>query len=283
MQPVYYQKKFGEDWHDQMERHIKLAGQLAVKARIHGGRPEVRIQGCLPPCCESLRPDLCNEYLNDESNYQTASEFYRRTVELLDPYVDIWLLETMNSQQEVECALTALYDTSKPIRISFQAAFFDPKTMECTPEKVEEMAKFVIDLKESEGMDIDMFGVNCGPLEIVEEAIEFLSEETKHRLKENAIKLGAYANGTDVKVVKKKRFSVEDADNRSERFRVIENDEFLRHTKKLIKLGVDCVGGCCGITDCTIREISGLDPTSSTNYSIFKHPFIANNWRRPKL
>jgi len=285
MQPVYYKKKFGDGWQKLMKKHIQLAGQLAMKAKIVGKRPEVRIQGCLPPCCESLRPDLCKEYLDDERNYRTATDFYRLTVELLDPYVDIWILETMNSEQEVKCALTALYDTNKPIRICFQAAFFDPLTMACTPEKIEDAAKFVIDLKETQDMNIDMFGINCGPLEIVEETMACLTEETKGRLKLNEIKLGAYANGTDVKVVKTKRFSVDDTEGRGDRFRVIENDEFLRHTKKLWQLGVECVGGCCGITDPTIKEISQLDPTASMNYSIFKHPFIAKNWRRigPKL
>ena len=66
MQPVYYKKKFGDGWQKLMKKHIQLAGQLAMKAKIVGKRPEVRIQGCIPPCCESLRPDLCKEYLDDE-------------------------------------------------------------------------------------------------------------------------------------------------------------------------------------------------------------------------
>merc|ERR1719208_723439 len=127
-------------------------------------------------------------------------------------------------------------------------------------------------------MDIDMFSVNCGPLEIVEEAIEALSEETKMRLRSNEIKLGAYANGTDVKVVKNMRFRVDDTEGRKDRFRHIENDEFIRHTKKLLKMGVTCVGGCCGITDTTIREIANLQ--SRTNYSIFKHPHLASGMKR---
>jgi len=89
----------------------RLAGDLARQAREESGR-DVAIAGSLPPLRGSYRPDLVgprNEILPQ----------YREQVELLAPYVDLFLCETMSSAAEGLAAATAAAESGKPVWVSW--------------------------------------------------------------------------------------------------------------------------------------------------------------------
>ena len=83
--------------------------------------------------------------------------FYRQIAAIMEPYVDAFLLETMNSQIELECCLGALEGKiTKPIAISMQGSFFDPVTMVSKPYMCEHIAQYIIHLVERRRFKIIM-------------------------------------------------------------------------------------------------------------------------------
>ncbi len=89
----------------------RLAGRLAVEARDRSGRP-VAIAGSLPPLHGSYRPDLVGPFREIEPRY-------REQAEILVPYVDLFLCETMSSAAEALAAATAACSTGKPVWVSW--------------------------------------------------------------------------------------------------------------------------------------------------------------------
>lgn len=74
--------------------------------------------------------------------------FYRTIVKIMEPYVDGFLLETMNSMLELNCCLDAIEGhTEKPISISMQGSFIDPINLKPVPYMCEHVAQHVINLK----------------------------------------------------------------------------------------------------------------------------------------
>jgi S-methylmethionine-dependent homocysteine/selenocysteine methylase len=89
----------------------QLAGRIAVQAREAGGRA-VAIAGSLPPLRGSYRPDLV-------APYEEILPLYREQAELLAPYVDLFICETMSSAAEAFAAATAASETGKPVWVSW--------------------------------------------------------------------------------------------------------------------------------------------------------------------
>jgi S-methylmethionine-dependent homocysteine/selenocysteine methylase len=92
----------------------RLAGELARQARQEGGR-DVAIAGSLPPLRGSYRPDLVGPF--DEILPQ-----YREQVELLAPYVDLFICETMSSAAEGLAAASAAAESGKPVWVAWTLA-----------------------------------------------------------------------------------------------------------------------------------------------------------------
>ena len=128
--PYYYMNHFGPcSFAREIQNDTKTALELARDAIRLSGK-DVFLYGCLQPTRESLRPDLTNEYLTDGFNFALSKEFYKVIAKILDPGVDGFLLETMNSQLELMCCLEGIQGvTEKPISISMQGSFMDPTSM----------------------------------------------------------------------------------------------------------------------------------------------------------
>jgi S-methylmethionine-dependent homocysteine/selenocysteine methylase len=89
-----------------------MACDLAVEARDRAGRPDVRIAGALPPLRGSYRADL----VGPREEIEPA---YREQAEILAPYVDLLLCETMSSAAEGLACATAACSTGKPVWVSW--------------------------------------------------------------------------------------------------------------------------------------------------------------------
>eukprot|EP00493_Phyllostaurus_siculus_P021666 UN21994 len=168
--PFYYMEYYGQDkYQDKIIEHTLLAAQLARLAVQRSGK-KVFIYGCLPPCRESLRPDLTNEFLDSPENYKIATSYYKLISNILEPFVDGFLLETINTPLELECALDAIKGVHKSISISMQGSFWDPKDMQTRrPHMAEVMAKKVVSIADTGLFQVKMFALNCAhPDHIVE-------------------------------------------------------------------------------------------------------------------
>ncbi len=90
---------------------MKLAGQLAVEARDEAAT-DVLIAGSLPPLNGSYRPELVGPF-------EEIEPIYREHVELLAPYVDVFLCETMSSAAEGYAAAHAAQAAGKPVWVAW--------------------------------------------------------------------------------------------------------------------------------------------------------------------
>lgn len=89
----------------------RLAGKLAIQASRSAEEP-VAVAASLPPLRGSYRPDLVGSF--DE-----LVPLYREQAELLEPYCDLFLCETMSSGDEALAAATAACAFGKPVWVSW--------------------------------------------------------------------------------------------------------------------------------------------------------------------
>src|SRR4029077_3729770 len=87
-----------------------LAGRLARAAADEAPR-HVQVAGSLPPVCGSYRPDLFEAAV--------ARPILQRLVHALEPYVDVWLSETLSSEAEMVLAGEILAGTKQPWWVSY--------------------------------------------------------------------------------------------------------------------------------------------------------------------
>lgn len=260
VQPFYYMEYYGpEKYQQKIEEHTVLAAQLcrfavqnAKKMGDSKGR-HITITGCIPPCRESLRPDLTNEWLREQDNWDIATKYYRHISTLLEPFVDSFVLETVNSTLELQCMLGAMGHIRKPMTISMQGGFLNEKTMFPEPWQAENVAQFMLKAMENSPCRIQMFSLNCAHPDHIEEALMSLSEGTKQEFKRRGIKLGAYANS-----VVKEAWEPDNAySHENVRVRDVKiKSNYVRYAARWKELGVECIGGCCGVGKEEIRNVS---------------------------
>lgn len=162
-----------------MDRFVemnRLAGQLAAQARDRAQRP-VWVAGSLPPQRGSYRPDKVGAFAEIEP-------LYREQAELLAPYVDLFLCETMSTAEEARAAATAAIATGKPVWVSW--------TLEDSPRddgtvrlrSGETIAEAVAALQD---LDVAALLFNCSPPEVMAPALDELARHSQ-------LPRGAYAN-----------------------------------------------------------------------------------------
>ena len=91
---------------ERFEALVRTAGELACQARDEGGRGEVRIATSLPP----LEASYVNEFA---LSYDETSAQFGEMMDLLDPYVDIYLGETLSTSFEARAFLEAAQGRGK--------------------------------------------------------------------------------------------------------------------------------------------------------------------------
>jgi S-methylmethionine-dependent homocysteine/selenocysteine methylase len=198
----------------------RLAGRLARQACEAGGR-SVAIAGSLPPLRGSYRPDLVGPI--DE-----ILPLYREQVELLAPYVDLFLCETMSSAAEGLAAATAATESGKPVWLSW-TLHEDQSGRLRSGESVGEAAAAVAHLP------IAAFLANCCPPESIAAAMPELVA-----LRRGPI--GGYANA--FRPVPKDW--VMERDGLLKLREDLGPEEYARHVGHWHIEGASIVGGCCG-------------------------------------
>ena len=186
-----------------------------------GAAGKVQVAGSLPPLGESYRADLVP--VDAE-----AQPLYRQMVEALDPYVDLFICETMSSAREARNAASmARRHSSKPVHVSWTLAEAAGAGLR-SGESVAAALDGVADLAP------DALLFNCTSPEAIASALAQLADMTDQPL-------GAYPN----------RFNVPagwtlDNDAQTER-RELSVAAFVEHALQWRELGASLIGGCCGI------------------------------------
>jgi S-methylmethionine-dependent homocysteine/selenocysteine methylase len=219
---------------DQFERLNVVACELAIQAREKSEKPAL-IAGSLPPLAGSFRPDLVGPA--DE-----IEPLYREQAELLAPYVDLFLCETMSSIDEAKAAATAAGRFDKPVWVAL-TLHEDRSGNLRSGESISEFRKHLSDLPVSGLL------ANCCAHESITNGLPQLIET-------GVPYVGGYANSF-LPIPEDWTLA---GDKQSDGFLDLRADldpeNYARHVGRWLKDGANVVGGCCGTGPYHIAKIS---------------------------
>ncbi len=206
------------------------AGRLARAAAAAAPRP-VRVAGSLPPVCGSYRPDLFDAAV--------ARPVLQRLVQALEPFVDVWLAETISGVAEMELMGEVLAGSPQPWWISY--------TLDDRPERAagahlrsgEPAAAAALRATER-GAAAVLF--NCSQPEVVGPGLLAAAQGLRSGHAQPLPRLGAYANA----------FAPQPADARANAGLStlrpdLDPEQYLQWARQWQAAGATIIGGCCGV------------------------------------
>jgi S-methylmethionine-dependent homocysteine/selenocysteine methylase len=219
----------GDRWADLME----LSGRLAQQARDAVGE-EVLIAGSLPPLHGSYRPELVRPY-------EEIEPVYKEHAEILAPYVDLFLCETMSSAAEGTAAAHGAVSSGKPVWVAWTLKD-DASGLLRSGETLSEAWAAL------EGLPIEAALVNCCAPESITAAMPELAAL-------GAPLAGGYANGFAA-IPENWTFSkgVSQLGQRAD----LDPERYARHVRDWIGAGARIVGGCCEVSPAHISYLSRM-------------------------
>ncbi|MFK0165213.1 homocysteine S-methyltransferase family protein [Rhizobium sp. NPDC090279] len=210
---------------------IALSGRLARNAADACKDRKILVAGSLPPIFGSYEPQNF-----DPSKVQ---DYLKVLVENLDPYVDVWLGETLSLIAEGEAVRTAVAETGKPFWISFTLADDAAQRDGASPklrsgEAVEDAARWAA------ASDADALLFNCSKPEVMRKAIDAAAEIFKQA--GNNLQIGVYANAFEGEQGESAANEGLHATRED-----LNDDAYSRFACSWVDAGATMVGGCCGI------------------------------------
>jgi len=220
--------------------YCRLAGEIArgVADQTVG----VQVAGSLPPLSESYRPDLVPDAA-------LSVPIYESMVQTLNPFVDLYMCETMSTADEAFNAASAAKrcGEGRPVFVAW--------TLNETPgvglrslETVEVAFQRVAEL------NLDGFLFNCTTPEAVLPALETLRGLTKKPI-------GCYVN----RIEKVPEAWTLDNEEQTGRRTDLTQQYYVELSLAAIAAGADIVGGCCGIGPEDIAALAqavGVEPAA---------------------
>ncbi len=216
-------------------RLVKLAGELARRAATESTSP-ITVAGSIPPVFGSYRPDL---FVPD-----AAAEILDVIVDGLDPFVDIWLIETTGSIAEALAALKSVRRRdARPIWMSFtlnDVLTADGGAVLRSRESITEALSVVM------GIEAVLF--NCSQPEVMLSAVTEVQRGAHKQLT-----VGVYANAFP---------PVTEPATANEGLSAIRTDltpqRYAEFAQSWIDAGATVIGGCCGITPTHLAALARL-------------------------
>ena len=214
----------------------RLAGRLAAEAREASPR-KVWIAGSLPPLGGSYRPDRVGPPDEIESRY-------REQAELLDPYVDLFLCETMSTGAEGRAAAAAASRTGKPVWVAWTLH----EDRSGNLRSGESIAEAVSAL---DGLPVSGFLANCC-------APESITRAMPHLARLGVPWIGGYAN-TFSPIPQDWTLG---GDKETDGLLALRDDlgpeRYAAHVADWLAAGATVVGGCCGTRPAHIEKMRAL-------------------------
>lgn len=223
------------------ERFVELntlSGILAGQAREDVGR-DVKIAGSLPPLLGSYRADLVLPF--DE-----AEPLYREQAEVLAPYVDFFICETMSSAAEARAAASAARSVGKPVWVSWTLSDTVKHGGEAALRSGESID---VGAKAIEDLNVDAVLANCSAPETLTTVMSALK-----RCKAKGF--GGYANGFSMIPDK---WAI--ADSGIEALGTREDlgpDAYAAFAGKWLEAGATIIGGCCEVGPAHIARLAQI-------------------------
>ena len=204
----------------------RIAGDLACNARL-AERDDVFIAGSLPPLSASYSPDKVEPE-------DILIELYSEQSEILSPYVDLFIAETLTTIAETRAAAKAATATGKPVWIGWSMLETGVGLLK-GGATVKEAAESVQDLP------VQAFLANCSTPEATFRAIPDLVATGRVA--------GAYANTFE---------AIHAVGINIARRHDLDPDAYANFAKDWIDAGARVVGGCCGTRPEHIARIRQL-------------------------
>lgn len=207
------------------------AGRLA-RAAADAAPRRVQVAGSLPPVCGSYRPDLFEPAV--------ARPVLQLLVPALDPYVDLWLSETLSSAAEMALVGEVLAGR-RPWWVSYTLADQPERRPGARLRSGEPVARAVVQAVER-GAGAVLF--NCCQPEVVAEAIAAARQGLAGAATADGgrVLLGAYANAFAPQGAMASA-NAELHDLRAD----LDPPQYLKWVRQWLAHGADIVGGCCGV------------------------------------
>ncbi len=219
---------------------IALSGRLAREAADASGR-EVTVAGSLPPIFGSYEPQNF-----DASRVQ---DYLGVLVENLDPFVDVWLGETLSLIAEGEAVRQAVAKTGKPFWISFTLDDDTAQVNGAEPKlRSGETVRAAAEWAAGSGAAALLF--NCSKPEVMKAAVETAAATFKE--KNASLEIGVYANafeGEQGETAANEGLHSTRAD--------LTDDIYSRFACTWADAGATMIGGCCGIGAAHIHKVAG--------------------------
>jgi len=213
----------------------RLAGKLAITAS-RSSEEGVAVAASLPPLRGSYRPDLVGKF--DE-----IVPLYREQAEVLEPYCDLFICETMSSGEEARAAATAAAEFGRPVWLSF--TLHEDKSGKL--RSGETIAEAAAKLK-----DLPVSGIlaNCAAPESIDAAMPELA------------KLGKVAGGYANTFQDVPKDWVMDGKKPTDGLLKLREDldpeHYAVHAKTWLAAGARVIGGCCGTGPAHIARLKQL-------------------------
>jgi len=213
----------------------RLAGKLAITAS-RSSEEAVAVAASLPPLRGSYRPDLVGKF--DE-----LVPLYREQAEILEPYCDLFICETMSSGEEARAAATAAAEFGRPVWVSF--TLLEDKSGKL--RSGETIAEAAAKLK-----DLPVSGIlaNCTAPESIDSAMPELA------------KLGKVAGGYANTFQDVPKDWVMDGKKPTDGLLKLREDldpeHYAAHAKTWLAAGARVIGGCCGTGPAHIARLKQL-------------------------
>ena len=225
-----------EGLEDKFAEMNRLAGKLAIQAS-RSSEDGVAVAASLPPLRGSYRPDLVGSFAE-------IVPLYREQCELLEPYCDLFLCETMSSGDEALAAATAACEFDKPVWVSWTLADDATGTLR-SGETIAEAAKKIAHLP------VSGFLANCCAPEAIDAAMPQLATLNKGIA-------GGYGN--TFKPVPKdwELDGKKPTDGLLPTRDDLDPEQYAGHAQQWLKAGARVVGGCCGTAPKHIARLKQL-------------------------
>lgn len=209
-----------------------LGGELARQAADQFGA-DVLVAGSLPPLNESYRADLVPPA-------STARPIYQKLVSALNPYVDLYICESMASANEALNAATEAvkHNAGKPVYVAW-ALNEEPGSGLRSGETLAEAFAAVAHL------DLAGYLFNCTSPESILAALPELRALT-HKT------IGGYANRMNQV---DPQWTLDNEIQTGARID-LDKDAFVQMCQRFADSGATLIGGCCGIGPADIAALS---------------------------
>jgi homocysteine S-methyltransferase len=205
---------------DRFEALLRTAGELASEAREEAGSSEMRIATSLPP----LEASYVNEF---ELSYDETAVQFAELMDLLDPYVDIYLGETLSTSFEARAFLEAARGRDKTTWLALTLNDHGNADLR-GGEKLADVIAMARDYAP------DALLINCCTPESVLSALPILQA--------SGLPFGAYANGfVEIPDAWEERGGVMQLETRAD----LSPAAYARAVARWIDAGATIVGGCC--------------------------------------